>query len=782
MVALAAWEGADRVRIGKLRVVGLPDASLTVRSRVANILGSMDVSPLGWQPASVLIVRSMTDPMPGRIAPQSMGGGVDPAWEAAVREKLAALYRQAARPARAVVPSGASAVLFADEAELLATLVLDVVRTRVREFWWWRALLRTLPLDSPSALANVLRQRARSVPAAFELLARQDRAPEVVRALTPLAALAVLAAVVQAHDMSELAARLSAPRPLDSGEHGRLGASARASASDAIAGAASGEREVLDERQVRASQSDASKSSASEISPRAPDPVPPWQSGLAPQIVPSDLTREQACLLGVSLMLHHRPEVVRSARFATGLERWWHAVHPVQGPSRGADGQPKASADRADALPTANTGVARVAAREREHFPATPENLSDASASQDHAVFGVAGTGVDFPRPETGSVVDAPILKNSRAREAHSRDGGDERSIAAGESTPASSAIVRTAAKEAGAYATRNGEGDAPSPISRGSGSGLDDPSTRLDQDPLPQFPSIAPTASADAWLALEGGIDTELGGVLFLINLMCTLDLPLCFESEWELASDVGSWGVLYALGHALLASNAGTKDDPIWSALATLCRRAAGERLGAGLRPRAAFRLPAAWAVQAPADGNKSLAWAVHAGRLRVWSRTGYVVSDIAVSDLAAPGAESSADSKAQTNADRSAAVQAAEEAARFAGPARVSPAEFRDSPRTVLSRRSIAGIDRKLRRWLALVIPFLAMRLGRALGAEPTIAGLRDVLFARRGRLYVTSTHVDLVLPLSAVSLPVRLAGLDRSPGWLPEFGRVILFHFE
>src|SRR5271156_477452 len=106
MVALAAWEGADRVRIGKLRLAGLPDDPLIVRSRVAKILGSMDVSPLGWQPASVLIVRSMTDPMPGRIAPQGMGRGVDPAWEAAVREKLAALYRQAARPARAAVPSG----------------------------------------------------------------------------------------------------------------------------------------------------------------------------------------------------------------------------------------------------------------------------------------------------------------------------------------------------------------------------------------------------------------------------------------------------------------------------------------------------------------------------------------------------------------------------------------------------------------------------------------------------------------------------------------------------
>jgi hypothetical protein len=47
---------------------------------------------------------------------------------------------------------------------------------------------------------------------------------------------------------------------------------------------------------------------------------------------------------------------------------------------------------------------------------------------------------------------------------------------------------------------------------------------------------------------------------------------------------------------------------------------------------------------------------------------------------------------------------------------------------------------------------------------------------------GRLYVTSSHVDLVLPLAAADLAVRRAGLDRDPGWLPAFGRVVYFHFD
>jgi hypothetical protein len=39
-----------------------------------------------------------------------------------------------------------------------------------------------------------------------------------------------------------------------------------------------------------------------------------------------------------------------------------------------------------------------------------------------------------------------------------------------------------------------------------------------------------------------------------------------------------------------------------------------------------------------------------------------------------------------------------------------------------------------------------------------------------------------HLDLVMPMSAVTLPVRVSGLDRDPGWLPTFGRIIRLHFE
>ena len=45
-----------------------------------------------------------------------------------------------------------------------------------------------------------------------------------------------------------------------------------------------------------------------------------------------------------------------------------------------------------------------------------------------------------------------------------------------------------------------------------------------------------------------------------------------------------------------------------------------------------------------------------------------------------------------------------------------------------------------------------------------------------------LYLTRTHVDLVFTLDQICLDLRLAGLDRDPGWVPELARVITFHYE
>jgi hypothetical protein len=68
--------------------------------------------------------------------------------------------------------------------------------------------------------------------------------------------------------------------------------------------------------------------------------------------------------------------------------------------------------------------------------------------------------------------------------------------------------------------------------------------------------------------------------------------------------------------------------------------------------------------------------------------------------------------------------------------------------------------------------------AERLSAALDTDRP---LFDILLRRRGRLEVTRSHIDLFMPLDSATTPVRLAGLDCNPGFVPLLGRVISFHY-
>jgi len=43
-------------------------------------------------------------------------------------------------------------------------------------------------------------------------------------------------------------------------------------------------------------------------------------------------------------------------------------------------------------------------------------------------------------------------------------------------------------------------------------------------------------------------------------------------------------------------------------------------------------------------------------------------------------------------------------------------------------------------------------------------------------------VTATHVDIFFALDELPIEIRLAGLDRNPGWVPAAGRFIALHYD
>lgn len=86
-----------------------------------------------------------------------------------------------------------------------------------------------------------------------------------------------------------------------------------------------------------------------------------------------------------------------------------------------------------------------------------------------------------------------------------------------------------------------------------------------------------------------------------------------------------------------------------------------------------------------------------------------------------------------------------------------------------------------ETSLLRWLDELMPYLRVRLRQALGRLTEEDDPGAVLCRYWARVIATSTHVDVSFLLADLPIAIRLAGLDRDPGWVPAAGRSLAFHF-
>ncbi|MGA7733164.1 MAG: hypothetical protein WCD37_18040 [Chloroflexia bacterium] len=643
-----------QLEIGVLHARGASQDGPMLRLALERLLGSADLSPPGMPPQAVLVVRRMNDPQPGRIADGRGASRVRDEWERRAREGLADLYRRAARPALGGVPESAEAVVFADESELLACLMLDVCRGLARQHWWWRAVLRSVwrtreslsQEETASALARYMSRRAYLVPAALARLNERNLAPEAILALSTAQAEEVLRAVLEAYRLLEL--------PVDS---------------------------------VNSDQ-------------RVPDS---WKADQAVDYLSLGLDlglgRERAALLGLALDLHDRPQQVRTPGYRRQLRAWWRATQsnaPIEKPKAQDDHWGVSASPRETDYPS-NQNV-------QPSDPETvPEGQRQPRSISSETTQSELGATARFHTSRSQGAGNPP----TRTQTPNLTDGAPPPEMQQTELIDDPGIVVAGRASDF-SLQSREADREAFSPTMQDEGYPPD-----IDRSPWPSAAEERDRQIA-AWLA--GGVSTQLGGVLYLVNLMVSLDLPDCFEDGWHLASRVGAWGLLEALGRELMSCEmAGLENDPLWAALAELDGRAPDQPPGFLLsrgRPRRwpRFRLPDAWLAGLPGG----------------------------------------------------------EEYAR----------EDKLRPRQKLTNTHYPPL---LKRWLVLALPFIKYRLHLALGLQRE-ASLAEHLLKLPGWLYVTSSHVDLAASVESLSLPIRLAGLDRDPGWLPNFGRVMYFHYE
>jgi hypothetical protein len=241
--------------------------------------------------------------------------------------------------------------------------------------------------------------------------------------------------------------------------------------------------------------------------------------------------------------------------------------------------------------------------------------------------------------------------------------------------------------------------------------------------------------------------VETELGGVFYLLNLALFLELYADFTRPREPGIALDPWDLLALLAPRLLVEPA--RGDALWPLLAQLAGRGPRVRPGRGFHPPRQWRTPPEWL--SPFDHDGTWRWSAARGTLRLVHPAGFTVAAVA---------------RTQEPPRR----QLARELRRLRPPL---PATRR------------AGLGREpahpLTRWTARLAAYADARLRRALGLSPEDR-LDAVLLLRRARVFVTPTHVDVAFQLAQLPLEVRFAGLDRTPGWIPAAGRFVAFHFE
>jgi hypothetical protein len=244
--------------------------------------------------------------------------------------------------------------------------------------------------------------------------------------------------------------------------------------------------------------------------------------------------------------------------------------------------------------------------------------------------------------------------------------------------------------------------------------------------------------------------IETELGGLFYLINLALSLNLYGDFTTPMEPGLELPLWDFVTLLGQKLLGE--AMQGDPVWGMLAHLSGRDEHSAPGADFEPPDTWRLPVEWLT--PFSEEAIWHWKATDSRLQVRHPAQFLVLDIPRQPV---------------------------------DPARQLRCALQDygtyliiepQPNPVAAN---AGGTTSLERWLGWLVPYVRARLHRSLQVLAPDQ-LAQILCAHDARVCVTATHVDIFLALDALPIGIRLAGLDRDPGWVPAAGRFIAFHFD
>ena len=265
-----------------------------------------------------------------------------------------------------------------------------------------------------------------------------------------------------------------------------------------------------------------------------------------------------------------------------------------------------------------------------------------------------------------------------------------------------------------------------------------------------PSVPGPAPKAAdareAEAVVPVRRAT-VGFGGLFYLLNALLGLELYSDFSQPRGRNLALSPWDLLAMLGARWFGPVFAA--DPVSAVLADLAGRDPRQSPGAGFVAPKAWITPRDWLRpwEPPAT---VIGWAGRR-RLVLWHPAGFAIADAP----RRPG---------RNGRDQLASL------ARRAGLAATT---------IVTASRAPARLGRGRDRWLNLLGLYLSARLARALGVDAVDAP--DLICRHPAVLEARDGALDIHLALADLPLVVRIAGLDRDPGWIPAVGLKPTFHF-
>ncbi len=433
----------------------------------------------------------------------------------------------------------------------------------------------------------------------------------------------------------------------------------------------------------------------------------------------------QARLLACGLALLRAPTEARTRRFAEDLDAWRPATDADDmdtraGVAPAAEDPPMEDArpDRIDALP-------RMSSRVRTQVGGRLRRARIANQSP-----GPVPTKL---RDALGETAEVPPLNTTHA-------DIDERSRASGD------VDARPAASPCATSSMPDGD-PVPPALEALAPATVATPVIAQPRDVEPAAPDAMPVVRART-------IVTAHGGLFYLLNAALTLGLYGDFTAPRAQGLSLSPWDLLAWLGQHWFGR--AFRRDPLWRLLADLAGRAPKRAPSWRVDP------PSQWAPEDdwlhPWAPMATLEHGVDrcARRLQLRHPAGFAVFDVPRDTRLRPSAQARA-----LCLSREAVMRA-----------RLRPSPSMSSP--------ALPVDPGLR-WLHRFAEYMAARLMRALGTASPCEAVA-LLCRHAAEVRCDASRVEIALSLAHLPLPVRIAGLDRDPGWIPAAGRDVRFHFS